>query len=41
MNRYQAIEESESALRKETIRLKEDIVAMENGMIVKIGDLKR
>ena len=41
VRRYQALEESESLLRNETSRLKEEIVTIENSIMIKLGDLQR
>ncbi len=41
VRRYQAVEESESMLRKENLNLKEEIVQIQNGIVEKLGALQR
>ncbi len=41
VRRYQAVEESEEMLRQDASRLREEIVAVENGIFEKLGDLQR
>ena len=41
VRRYQAVEESEGMLRRETEKLKEEMVVVENGIVEKLGALQR
>jgi hypothetical protein len=41
VRRYHVLEDSESMLRKETGKLKEDLVLLENGVLEKMGSLQR
>ena len=41
VRRFKAVEESEGHLRKESERLREELVKVENGLIEKLGGLMR